>query len=119
MCFRATALRIEKAKTTPYPESDTQHWRVATGDNVYAACAVVIATGRNHTPYLPAWPGIDSFHGTLLHSSEYRNPKPYQGRTELVVGAGNSGAEIAAALALVGQRGCGSRSVPLPISFRR
>ena len=59
---------------------------------------VVVATGYNHTPRLPAWPGREGFTGEVMHSSSYRNPTPFRGRDVLVVGAGNSGAEIAADL---------------------
>lgn len=56
---------------------------------------VVVATGAYHTPRLPDFapdldPGI-----VQLHSSQYRNPSQLQGGGVLVVGAGNSGAEIA------------------------
>ena len=60
---------------------------------------VVLATGLNCVPVMPSWPGADSFAGTLIHASEYRNATPYAGRDVLVVGPGNSGAEIAADLA--------------------
>jgi hypothetical protein len=66
------------------------------------ASAVVVATGRNHTPYVPDWPGREGFPGELLHSSAYRDARPFAGRDVLVVGAGNSGAEIAADLAAGG-----------------
>ena len=56
---------------------------------------VVVATGYNNAPLMPDWPGIDSFAGELVHASDYRNAKPYAGRDVLVVGAGNTGAEIA------------------------
>jgi putative flavoprotein involved in K+ transport len=56
---------------------------------------VVVATGYEHTPFLPPWPGLDSFPGDLIHGSEYRNAVPYAGRDVLVVGTGNTGAEIA------------------------
>jgi len=56
---------------------------------------LVVATGYNRTPILPSWPGMDEFGGTILHSSEYRNGKPYTDREVLVVGFGNSGGEIA------------------------
>jgi cation diffusion facilitator CzcD-associated flavoprotein CzcO len=49
------------------------------------------------------WPG--SFAGELLHSAAYRTPAPYRGRRVLVVGAGNSGAEIAVDLAEAGAAG--------------
>jgi putative flavoprotein involved in K+ transport len=67
----------------------------ATGGRELTGSAVVVATGYNHTPHLPHWPGRDSYTGDLVHASEYRNPKPYTGRDVLVVGIGNTGAEIA------------------------
>ncbi|WP_129840864.1 NAD(P)/FAD-dependent oxidoreductase [Streptomyces sp. RFCAC02] len=74
----------------------------ATGGRRLRAGAVVVATGRNHTPYLPDWPGRDAYTGDLLHAAAYREPGPYAGRDVLVVGAGNTGAEIAADLAAGG-----------------
>ncbi|WP_369378266.1 flavin-containing monooxygenase [Streptomyces sp. cg36] len=71
----------------------------ATGGRRLTGRAVVVATGHNHTPYLPDWPGADGFTGELLHARDYRSPAPYAGRDVLVVGAGNTGAEIAADLA--------------------
>lgn len=70
-------------------------WLVQTTDGDLAADTVIVATGYNHTPALPDWPGRDGFTGELLHASRYRNGAPYAGRDVLVVGAGNSGAEIA------------------------
>jgi putative flavoprotein involved in K+ transport len=72
-------------------------WKIVTGDGSIEAQRVVIATGQSNLPYLPAWPG--AFAGELVHSAGYRNPAPYAGRRVLVVGAGNSGAEIAVDLA--------------------
>lgn len=74
-------------------------WQLDTPERILTASAVVIATGRNHTPHLPDWPGAETFPGSLVHSARYQNPAPYEGRSVLVVGAGNSGAEIAVALA--------------------
>lgn len=67
--------------------------RCPTGD--LEATYVVVATGHNHTPELPQWPGTAEFTGELLHASEYRNARPYLGKHVLVVGSGNTGAEIA------------------------
>ncbi len=57
--------------------------------------AVVVATGGDSAPLLPDWPGAGGWPGELLHAAAYRNPAPYRGKDVLVVGAGNSGAEIA------------------------
>ncbi|MFD5075625.1 flavin-containing monooxygenase [Streptomyces sp. NPDC058371] len=67
----------------------------ATGGRELTGRAVVVATGYNHTPHVPDWPGRDSYTGELLHAGDYRNPAPYTGRDVLVVGVGNTGAEIA------------------------
>ena len=73
-------------------------WRLETGAGPREAPVVVMATGYNRDPVLPPWPGREGFRGELIHSSEYRNAGPYRGRSVLVVGSGNSGAEIAADL---------------------
>jgi putative flavoprotein involved in K+ transport len=65
---------------------------------------VVVATGHNHTPAMPDWPGSDGFTGELVHASGYRKPTPYVGKSVLVVGSGNTGAEIAVDLVESGAR---------------
>jgi putative flavoprotein involved in K+ transport len=70
-------------------------WRITTSAGPLDAAHAVVATGYNHTPFLPDWPGRAQFSGELLHASRYKNPLPYRGRDVLVVGAGNTGAEIA------------------------
>ncbi|MEU2395782.1 NAD(P)-binding domain-containing protein [Streptomyces sp. NPDC007369] len=71
----------------------------ATGGRVLTGAAVVVATGFNHTPAVPDWPGRDTYGGQLLHARDYRTPEPYTGLDVLVVGVGNTGAEIAVDLA--------------------
>ncbi|MEV6200194.1 NAD(P)/FAD-dependent oxidoreductase [Streptomyces sp. NPDC051771] len=71
----------------------------ASGGRRLTGRAVVVATGYNHTPAVPAWPGRETYGGELVHAREYRSPEPYAGKDVLVVGVGNTGAEIAADLA--------------------
>ncbi|MDN0194062.1 NAD(P)/FAD-dependent oxidoreductase [Streptomyces sp. S.PNR 29] len=87
-----TGVEVSRVERTP----DGTGWLLhATGGRELTGAAVVVATGYNHTPRLPDWPGRDSYTGELLHASEYRNAKPFAGRDVLVVGVGNTGAEIA------------------------
>jgi putative flavoprotein involved in K+ transport len=58
---------------------------------------LVWATGVWSTPALPPLPGRDLFAGELLHVRDYRGPEPFRGRRLLVVGAGNSGKDVAVA----------------------
>ncbi|MEV2244642.1 NAD(P)/FAD-dependent oxidoreductase [Streptomyces sp. NPDC049970] len=76
--------------------ADGTGWQLsATGGRVLTGRAVVVATGFNHTPHVPAWPGVEGFTGELVHASRYRDPAPYAGKDVLVAGIGNTGAEIA------------------------
>ena len=68
--------------------------RFEDGDEL-AARHVVVASGYNRVPRRPAFPGLDNFAGSVVHSSEYREGSGYRGRDVLVVGCGNSGGEIA------------------------
>ena len=81
---------------------DGRGWRAEADNNSRSAPIVVIATGWADYPYTPTWRGMDAFGGPILHSSVYRNPAPFVGKRALVVGYGNSGAEIALDLAEAG-----------------
>ena len=81
---------------------DGRAWRAEAGENSRTAPIVVVATGWADYPYSPTWPGMEAFGGPILHSSAYRNPAPFAGKRVLVVGCGNSGAEIALDLAEAG-----------------
>jgi cation diffusion facilitator CzcD-associated flavoprotein CzcO len=70
-------------------------WRAEAGVETRVAPIVVVATGLADFPYLPSWPGMQDFIGPILHSSLYRNPAPFAAKRVLIVGYGNSGAEIA------------------------
>jgi putative flavoprotein involved in K+ transport len=77
-------------------------WQLETTLGHMRARAIVLATGNYRTPAVPVWPGIATFAGTLVHSDDYSNAWPYRGCDVLVVGAGNSAADIAVQLAAGG-----------------
>lgn len=54
-----------------------------------------MATGYNRSPVMPAWEGQEQFRGDILHSRDYRNAEPFKGKKVLIVGIGNTGAELA------------------------
>jgi hypothetical protein len=98
--------RLDVRLNTPVTTIDRSDdgWLVRSPDGDLHARAVVVATGHNHTPHLPSWPGADGFTGELLHASRYRNATPFAGRSVLVVGCGNTGAEMAVDLVENGAR---------------
>ena len=63
------------------------------------AAGVVAASGSFSSPYRPAFPGQEGFTGELTHVAGYRNPVPYAGKRVVVVGAGDSAAQVANELA--------------------
>lgn len=91
-------------------EGDAWHAQTRDGRR-YRAHALIVATGYNAVPNRAAWPGLSDFPGAVLHACEYKNGAPFEGRRVLVVGSGNSGAEIAIDL-------WESRAAEVAMSFR-
>jgi dimethylaniline monooxygenase (N-oxide forming) len=93
--FGVTVERLE-----PDPDGG---WQVALDDGSARRFeAVVVATGTFWSPRLPD--DTAGFAGEVSHSHDYRTPAPFQGRRVLVVGAGQSAAEIAVEVAAVAAR---------------
>ncbi|GAA4020726.1 ArsO family NAD(P)H-dependent flavin-containing monooxygenase [Deinococcus rubellus] len=89
----AQVVSVERGKATfTVTAQDGRNWTART---------VVCASGTFRHPKVPELPGQSSFGGRLLHSSEYRHAQPFAGQRVVVVGAGNSGAQIAAELSQV------------------
>ncbi|MDO8289486.1 MAG: ArsO family NAD(P)H-dependent flavin-containing monooxygenase [Parvibaculum sp.] len=77
------------------------HLEPITDHGCFATKMVISATGNWSHPYIPDIPGRDIFKGEQMHSARYRDPEPFAGQTVLVVGGGNSGAQIMAEVAPV------------------
>ncbi|QES47754.1 pyridine nucleotide-disulfide oxidoreductase [Streptomyces venezuelae] len=73
--------------------------RVETDSGTWLARAVISATGTWSRPFIPAVPGRTEFQGAQRHTVEYRSAADFAGQKVIVVGGGNSGAQIAADLA--------------------
>lgn len=115
---RQLDLDVRLGQTLRRVYRDDVDWITET-DGEWRARAVVIAMGRHNIPRLPDWPGVHDFSGRLLHSHTYRNAHQFVGKRVLVIGIGNSGAEIAADLAESGAAhvSIAVRTVP-PITSR-
>lgn len=86
--------------------------RVSDGKFTWLARAVVSATGMWSNPYIPEIEGSQDFQGEQIHSAHYVGPEAYQDKRVLVVGAGNSGAQIFAELAEVADASWVTREPP-------
>lgn len=83
-----------------------------TDKGAYSAKTIIAATGTHGRPLIPDVPGRAAFNGIQLHSSEYKNPQPYTGTKVLVVGEGNSGAQLVAELSKVATVKWATRNEP-------
>ncbi|MFG2616412.1 NAD(P)-binding domain-containing protein [Streptomyces sp. NPDC048507] len=81
---------------------DGTHRQVDSDAGDWRARAVIGATGTWTRPFIPAVPGRREFAGRQLHMVQYRSPSEFAGQRVIVVGGGNSGAQIAADLAHAG-----------------
>ncbi len=79
-------------------------WRLQTSAGPMAAAHVVVATGRECVPFVPDWPGLDSFTGVVRHSADFGELSQYREKRVLVVGAGNSGTDVLNHLVRAGTR---------------
>ncbi len=79
-------------------------WRLDTSAGEICSRAVILATGNYSAATIPPWPGLSRFNGDVVHSQEFTNGWSYRGRDVLVVGAGNSAADIGVQLANAGAR---------------
>lgn len=114
-------LRVSEGVAVERAWRENGRWRLQTNHGQEEAEALVLATGIWSKPFCPNLPGRELFQGRMLHVNDYQNPQPFRGQRVLVVGAGNSGTEVAAELAAAGiETGIVVRSgvnfVPYPAS---
>lgn len=86
--------------------------RFSDGKFTWLARAVVSATGIWSNPHIPEIEGRQDFQGEQIHSAYYAGPEIYQNKRVLVVGAGNSGAQIFAELVQVADASWVTREPP-------
>ncbi len=72
------------------------NWSIQTNKDIsFETKNVIIATGFNRVPHRPTFKNEAEFEGTIVHSRDYKNPTPFLGKQVLIIGMGNTGAEIA------------------------
>jgi putative flavoprotein involved in K+ transport len=93
-------LPVERPVTVTAVRRDTGTDRfLVDGDGrTWSAAWLVSATGSWRRPFWPYVPGVGEFTGTQIHTVDYRGADAFAGSRVLVVGGGNSGAQIAADL---------------------
>ncbi|MBX3092181.1 MAG: NAD(P)-binding domain-containing protein [Cryobacterium sp.] len=86
--FNTTVTAVE-----PIEDAWRVTWEGPDGASSAVYDGVILANGTLAHPSVPSFPG--SFTGELLHSSAYKSAEVFRGKRVLIVGAGNSGCDIA------------------------
>lgn len=94
-------LPIQRPVTVETVEKEAGLFILKTSAGNFSAKALISATGTWKAPFIPKVKGIDAFRGKQLHSAHYSNPDELQGKELLIVGEGNSGAQILAEVSKV------------------
>jgi putative flavoprotein involved in K+ transport len=91
-------LPIERGATVSSVRRIDSRFKITTDGGTWLARATVSATGTWSAPNVPTFPERSAYGGTIVHSAHYRTPADFAGKRVVVVGAGNSGAQIVADL---------------------
>ncbi|MEE1748638.1 NAD(P)-binding domain-containing protein [Streptomyces sp. NPDC006641] len=87
-------LRVHRpVEVTAVREGAEGRLLVETSEGVYAARALINATGTWDRPFWPRYPGQESFLGRQLHTADYPGPAGFAGQRVVVVGGGASGTQ--------------------------
>jgi cation diffusion facilitator CzcD-associated flavoprotein CzcO len=87
-------------------------FQVDTNQGRYSARSIISATGTWGKPFIPDVPGRETFEGMQLHSAFYKGAGAFAGQKVLVVGEGNSGAQILAEVSKVATTAWAVRRTP-------
>lgn len=85
---------------------DGNYFRLETSKGDVRCRDVVVAVGRDGEPKWPVVPGIESYKGRALHAAQFGDARQYVGKRVLIIGAGNSGFDIANHLAKMDMAAC-------------
>ncbi len=83
--FETTVLAVHR---------DGAVWQVDTNKGTFRCANLIVATGRERVKHLPDWPGVNLFGEPIIHTADFADPRNYDGKNVLVIGAGNSGTDV-------------------------
>ena len=92
------SILVERGQCVEQIKREDNVFAIRTTENTFYSKTIISATGTQGSPFIPDVIGRELFEGDQLHSSEYRNPENHLGQHVLIVGDGNSGAQIYAEL---------------------
>lgn len=105
-------LPIERAVEVKDVEKEADYFKIITNESTFYSKTIISATGTWGKPFIPAISGKDKFKGKQVHSANYQRPEDFAGQKVLIVGEGNSGAQILAEVSKVAETVWATRKTP-------
>ncbi len=94
-------LPVVRPVTVDRVTSSGEELVVHAGSRSWTAPTIINATGTWTRPFVPRYPGVETFAGEQLHTVDYPGPEHFAGRRVLVVGGGASAVQFLGELAPV------------------
>lgn len=94
-------LPVERPVNVNSVSKDNEYFLLNTSNGIYTCRALVSTTGTWKKPFIPEYEGRERYQGEQLHTIDYINEETFKDKKVLVVGGGNSGAQILAEVSKV------------------
>ncbi|ADR22607.1 monooxygenase [Marivirga tractuosa] len=105
-------LPVERPFQVKEVKKEASYFTIITDKSNFYSKTIISATGTFGTPFIPNVPGREIFKGTQLHSAYYQKPEGFTDQKVLIVGEGNSGAQILAEVSKVADTVWTTRKTP-------
>ncbi|SMG42469.1 Predicted flavoprotein CzcO associated with the cation diffusion facilitator CzcD [Marivirga sericea] len=105
-------LRVKRPVQVKDVRKESDYFKIITDSVTFYSKSVISATGTWRKPFIPDVPGKDQFEGRQIHSAYYQGPDELISKKVLIVGEGNSGAQILAEVSKVGETSWATQKPP-------
>jgi cation diffusion facilitator CzcD-associated flavoprotein CzcO len=105
-------LPVERPVEVTDVQKESEYFKIITKTSRFYSKSIISATGTWRKPFIPNVPGLNKFKGKQLHSAYYQNPNDFAGQKVLIIGEGNSGAQILAEVSKEANASWATRKAP-------
>ena len=91
-------VQVRSVRDDPSTGSGTNVLRIVADQGTWLSRTLINATGTWTRPFIPYYPGAETFAGEQLHTVDYPGPEHFRGKRVLVVGGGASAVQFLGAL---------------------
>ena len=105
-------LPVQRPVEVKRVQKESNRFKIITNTSTFYSKSIISATGTWRKPFVPTVPGRLEFGGEQIHSAIYQSPNDFEGKKVLIVGEGNSGAQILAEVSKIADAAWATRKKP-------